>query len=61
MTEDIFGVKECRAYIVALKEYIFAGADEITQTISTENGWEFKVTMKVTKRGTLIEDEEAKQ
>jgi len=57
MTEDILGVKECREYIFALREYIFAGADEISQTISAKNGWEFTVTMKVTKRGTLIEDE----
>lgn len=61
MTEDIPGAKECRAFIAALTEYILAGADEVTQTISTKNGWEFTVTMKVTKRGILIEDEGAKE
>lgn len=58
MTEDMLGVKECKEYIFALREYIFAGADEVTHTISSKNGWEFTVTMKVTKRGILIEDEE---
>ena len=59
MTEDILGVKECRALIFALTEYILAGVNEISHTISTNNGWEFTVTVKVTKRGILIEDEEA--
>ena len=61
MTDDIPGVKECRAFIFALSEYIFAGANEITHTLSTKNGWEFTVTLKVTKRGILIEDEEAEE
>lgn len=55
--DDILCTKACKDYIFALREYIFAGADEITQTISAKNGWEFTVTMKVTKRGAPIGEE----
>ena len=53
MTSDIPGMEEAKSLIVALSDLIEEGAEEITQTITTENDWEFSVTVKVIRWGAL--------
>lgn len=48
--EQLPGTKEAKAFLVALSNYFFNGADEITHEFKTKSGWDMIVTAKVIQR-----------
>ena len=51
MTDDpLPATKEAKAFLVALSDYFFNGADEITHEFRTKRGWVLTVTAKVVQR-----------
>lgn len=51
MTDDpLPATKEAKAFLVALSDYFFNGADEITHEFRTKSGWVLTVTAKVVER-----------
>lgn len=51
MTDDTLpATKEAKAFLVALSDYFFNGADEITHEFRTKSGWVMTVTAKVVQR-----------
>jgi len=58
MTDVFPGTIESKALVVAVKDCIFAGADEVKHTIETKQGWSFEVIVRVTKRGDIPKEAE---